>query len=64
MAKDLALELKWKQRVEEYRQSSLSIRNWCRLSSKINTFFELFILKTDPLDLEKQNLSIFPKYSM
>lgn len=30
MAKDAALERKWKQRVEEYRQSRLSIRDWCR----------------------------------
>jgi hypothetical protein len=30
MAKDAALEDKWKQRVEEYRQSGLSIRDWCR----------------------------------
>ncbi len=45
MAKDAALENKWKQRVEEYRQSGLSIRDWCRKNEFKETTFKYWIYK-------------------
>ena len=45
MAKDAALENKWKQRVEEYRQSGLSIRDWCRKNKFKETTFKYWIYK-------------------
>ena len=45
MAKDAALEDKWKQRVEEYRQSGLSIRDWCRKNKFKETTFKYWIYK-------------------
>ncbi len=40
MAKNAALENKWKKRVEEYRQSGLSIRDWCRKNEFKETTFK------------------------
>lgn len=45
MAKDAALEYRWKQRVEEYRQSGLSIRDWCRKNEFKETTFKYWIYK-------------------
>jgi hypothetical protein len=45
MAKDAVLEHKWKQRVEEYRQSGLSIRDWCRKNELKETTFKYWIYK-------------------
>jgi hypothetical protein len=55
MAKDVALELKWKQRVEEYRQSGLSIRDWCRKNEFKETTFKYWIYKFN--DSEKNSPS-------
>lgn len=45
MAKDIALEHKWKQRVGEYRQSGLSIRDWCFKNELKETTFKYWIHK-------------------
>jgi hypothetical protein len=45
MAKDATLELKWKERVEEYHQSGLSIRDWCRKNEIKETTFKYWIYK-------------------
>lgn len=45
MAKDAALEHKWKKRVEEYRQSGLSIRDWCHKNELKETTFKYWIYK-------------------
>lgn len=29
MARNLALEQRWRERIEEYRQSGMSVKAWC-----------------------------------
>lgn len=45
MAKDAALEHKWKKRVEEYHKSGLSIRDWCHKNQLKETTFKYWIYK-------------------
>lgn len=45
MAKDAALEEKWKERVNEYHQSGLSIRDWCRKNELKETTFKYWIYR-------------------
>lgn len=45
MGKDVALEHKWKERVKEYRQSKLSIREWCHKNELKETTFKYWIYK-------------------
>jgi len=52
MAKDINLEHKWKERVEEYRHSGLSIRNWCKKNEIKETTFKYWINKFNKFERE------------
>lgn len=45
MAKDAALEARWKERVGEYHKSRLSIRDWCNKNEIKETTFKYWIYK-------------------
>jgi hypothetical protein len=52
MAKDIALEYKWKERFEEYKQSGLSIKAWCLKNGLKNTTFKYWINKFNKSEQE------------
>lgn len=52
MAKDIALEHKWRERFEEYKQSGLSIKAWCLKNGIKNSTFKYWINKFNKSDQE------------
>lgn len=52
MAKDIALEHKWKERFEEYKKSGLSIKAWCLKNGLKNTTFKYWINKFNTSEQE------------
>ncbi|WP_407306906.1 IS66 family insertion sequence element accessory protein TnpA [Desulfosporosinus sp. SB140] len=45
MARDLALEQRWRDRIKEYRQSGLSVKEWCLQNGLKNTSFHYWVKK-------------------
>ncbi|OLN28666.1 IS66 family insertion sequence element accessory protein TnpA [Desulfosporosinus metallidurans] len=59
MARDLALEQQWRDRIEEYRQSGLSVKAWCQQNGLKNTAYHYWVKKLKILEQQEAGDNTF-----
>jgi len=59
MARDLALEQRWRDRIEECRQSGLSVKAWCLQNELRNTSYHYWVKKFKLLEQQEAGSNTF-----
>ena len=59
MARDLALEQRWRGRIEECRQSGLSVKAWCLKNELRNTSYHYWVKKFKLLEQQEAGSNTF-----
>ena len=59
MARDLALEQRWRERIEEYRQSGMSVKAWCLQNGLKNNAYHYWVKKFKVMDKQGGEDSTF-----
>ena len=59
MARDLALEQRWRDRIEECRQSGLSVKAWCLQNELRNTTYHYWVKKFKLLEQQEAGNNTF-----
>ena len=59
MARDLAQEQRWRERIEECRQSGLSVKEWCLQNGLKNTSYHYWVKKFRIMEQQEAEDTIF-----
>ena len=59
MARDLVLEQRWRDRIEECRQSGLSVKAWCLQNELRNTSYHYWVKKFKLLEQKEAGNNTF-----